>query len=163
MDRLCLNAQCSLITTKTWCTPYFYYFFDDKVFVSVEEMAGIFTEISGDPISTPSCAGVITDETFGGQYGGQSERLSVVQRFEIEMGNAPVTVNGLVGGSLWSWFMQPFIFCLNAGCWNFLTWKRITSFLWSTLWRRHAEPRTSWWWWKPFCFEHVSKSSILCI
>jgi len=43
MDRLCLNAQCSLITA-TWPTPYFYYFFDHKIFVSVDEKAGIFAK-----------------------------------------------------------------------------------------------------------------------
>jgi len=32
MDRLCLNAQCSLITATTRPTPYFYYFFDDEIF-----------------------------------------------------------------------------------------------------------------------------------
>jgi len=32
MDRLCLNAQCSLITATTWPTPYFCYFFDDIIF-----------------------------------------------------------------------------------------------------------------------------------
>jgi len=32
MDRLCLNAQGSLITT-TWPKPYFSYFFDNKIFV----------------------------------------------------------------------------------------------------------------------------------
>ena len=26
MDRLCLNAQCPIITTTTWPTPYLYYF-----------------------------------------------------------------------------------------------------------------------------------------
>jgi len=31
MDSLCLNAECSLITT-TWPMPYFHYFFDDKIF-----------------------------------------------------------------------------------------------------------------------------------
>ena len=43
MDRLCLNAQCSLITA-TWPTPHFYYFFDHKIFVSVDEKAGIFAK-----------------------------------------------------------------------------------------------------------------------
>jgi len=43
MDRLCLNVQCSLIST-TWATPYFYYFFDDKIFVTVDKKAGIFTK-----------------------------------------------------------------------------------------------------------------------
>jgi len=32
MDKLCLNAKFSLITATTWSTPYFYYFFDDKIF-----------------------------------------------------------------------------------------------------------------------------------
>jgi len=32
MDMLCLNAQCSLITATTRPTPYFYYFFNDKIF-----------------------------------------------------------------------------------------------------------------------------------
>jgi len=32
MDRLCLNAQCSLITATTRPTPYFYYFIDDEIF-----------------------------------------------------------------------------------------------------------------------------------
>jgi len=41
MDRICLNAQCQLITT-TWPTPYFYYLFDDKIFVTVDKNAGIF-------------------------------------------------------------------------------------------------------------------------
>jgi len=44
VDRLCLNAQCSLITTTTWPTPYFYYLFDDKIFVAVNKKAGIFTK-----------------------------------------------------------------------------------------------------------------------
>jgi len=44
MDRLCLNAQCSLITTTTGPTPCFYYFFDDKIFVTVDKNAGIFTK-----------------------------------------------------------------------------------------------------------------------
>jgi len=44
MDRLYLNAQCLPITTTTWPTPYFYYFFDDKIFVTVDKKAGIFTK-----------------------------------------------------------------------------------------------------------------------
>jgi len=44
MGRLCLNAQCSLITTTTWPTSYFYYFFSDKIFVTVDKKAGIFTK-----------------------------------------------------------------------------------------------------------------------
>ena len=44
LDRLCLNTQCSLITTITWPTPYFYYFFDDKIFVIVDKKSGIFAK-----------------------------------------------------------------------------------------------------------------------
>jgi len=32
IDRLCSDAQCSL-TTTTWHTSYFSYFFDDKIFI----------------------------------------------------------------------------------------------------------------------------------
>jgi len=44
MDRLCLNAQCSLITTTTRPTPYFHYFFDEKIFVTVDKNVGMFTK-----------------------------------------------------------------------------------------------------------------------
>jgi len=51
MDRLCLNAHCSLITATTWPASYFYYCFDDKIFVTVDKKAGIFTKKSGNPTS----------------------------------------------------------------------------------------------------------------
>jgi len=44
MDRLCLNAQCSLITTTTWPAVYFYHFLDYKMFVTVDKKAGIFAK-----------------------------------------------------------------------------------------------------------------------
>jgi len=47
MNRLCLNAQCSLMTT-TWPVPCFYYFFDDNIFVTVDKKAGILTKTSGN-------------------------------------------------------------------------------------------------------------------
>jgi len=43
MDRLCLNKQCPVITT-TRPFAYFYYFCDDKIFVTVDEMASTFTK-----------------------------------------------------------------------------------------------------------------------
>jgi len=49
MDRLCLNAQCSLITTITWPTPYFYHFFDDKIFVTVDKRPVFLQNTSGNP------------------------------------------------------------------------------------------------------------------
>jgi len=51
MDRLCLNVQCSLITTTIWPTPCFYYIFDDKIFVTVDKKASIFTKHIWQPIS----------------------------------------------------------------------------------------------------------------
>jgi len=52
MVRLCLNAQCSLITT-TWPTSYFYHFFDDK-FVSLLTKRPIFLQnTSGNPRCRP--------------------------------------------------------------------------------------------------------------
>jgi len=44
LNRLCLNTQCSLITTITWPTPYFDCLFDDKIFVIVDKKAGIFAK-----------------------------------------------------------------------------------------------------------------------
>jgi len=53
MDRLCLNAQCSLIPTTIGPTPYFYYFLDDKIFVAVVKKVGIFTKNSDNPTHMP--------------------------------------------------------------------------------------------------------------
>jgi len=52
-DKLCLNAQPSLITTTTWPTPYFYYFFDDKIFVTVDKRPLFLQNTSGNPILLP--------------------------------------------------------------------------------------------------------------
>ena len=53
MVRLCLNAQCSKITTISWPTLYFYHFFDDK-FVSLLTKRPIFLQnTSGNPSCHP--------------------------------------------------------------------------------------------------------------
>jgi len=62
MDRLCLNAQCSLMTATTRPTPYFYYFFGDEMFCHCRRKCRYFYKTHGGqggtiPRAANYCAG----------------------------------------------------------------------------------------------------------